>query len=36
LISKNSLLKLTLPEESIVMSFRREETERSATHKGDI
>jgi hypothetical protein len=36
LISKNSLLKPALPEESIAMSFRRDETGLSATHEGAI
>ena len=36
LISKNSLLKPALPEESIAMSFRRDETGLSATREGAI
>ena len=36
LISKNSLLKPALPEESIAMSFRRDETGLSATCEGAI
>ena len=36
LISKNSLLKLALPEGSIAMSFRRDETGLSATNEGAI
>ena len=36
LISKNSLLKLALPEGSIAMSFRRDETGLPATREGAI
>lgn len=36
LISKNSLLKPALPEESIAMSFRRDETGLPATREGAI
>ncbi len=36
LISRNSLLKPALPEESMAMSFRRDETGSSATREGAI